>query len=109
MVSRATCSFRAGVKDRRPVAGADVVALAVAGGGIVDLEEEFQQVAKTDDAGIEHDFDRLGMVAMVAVGRILDLPAATRVEITPGLQADQILHSPETAAGENGAVRYWVS
>src|SRR6185437_3918683 len=67
--------LQAGVENRRAVAGADVVALPVAGGGVVDLEEELQQVAKADDARIEHDLDRLGMVAVVAVGRVPDLAA----------------------------------
>src|ERR1700740_1404998 len=43
-VARDLLLLGAGVENRRPVAGADVVALAVAGGGVVDLEEKLQKV-----------------------------------------------------------------
>src|SRR6478672_7871528 len=43
------------VEDRRPVAGADVVALAVHRRGIVDLEEELEQVAVGDPVGVDRD------------------------------------------------------
>ena len=57
------------VEDRRAVAGADVVALAVLRRRVVDLEEELEQVAVRDLLGVEDDLDGLG-VAVVAVGRV---------------------------------------
>ena len=60
----------AGVEDRRPVAGADVVALPVERGRVVDLEEELQQVPVGDLLRVEDDLDGLGVGAVVAVGRV---------------------------------------
>src|SRR6185312_8882796 len=48
----------AGVEDRRAVAGADVVALPIHRGRVVDLEKELQQCAITDARRIERDLDR---------------------------------------------------
>ena len=56
----------AGVEDLRAVAGADVVALAVLGRRVVDLEEELQDVPVRDALGVEDDLDRLGVAGVVA-------------------------------------------
>src|SRR5581483_797379 len=45
------------IEDGRAVTGADVVALAVPGGGVVDLEEKLQDLPIADPAGIERDLD----------------------------------------------------
>src|SRR5580704_9454770 len=92
------------VEDGRPVAGPDVVALPVHGGRVVDLEEELQQVAVGDPVRVEGDLDRLGVAAVVAVRRVRYV--AARVA-DPGREhagelADEILHAPETAAGQDG-------
>src|ERR687897_2333287 len=63
------------VEDLRAVAGADVVALAILGRGIVDLEEELQDVPVGDALGVEDDLDRLGVTRMVPVGGVLVDPA----------------------------------
>src|SRR5579871_3010217 len=91
-----------GEEDCRTVAGADVVALPVSGRRIVDLEKELEQPAVAGLRRIEDDLDRLGVVAVVAVGRIENLAAGIA---DPGRNhaweaADQILHPPETAAGK---------
>src|SRR5437016_224911 len=93
----------AGVEDGRPVAGADVVALAVLGRRIVDLKEELQKIPVADDIGVEDDLDGLGVAAVVAVGRIGDVPTgvADPGRDHSGPPADEVLHSPEAASGEN--------
>src|SRR6185437_1464042 len=65
----------AGVEDRRAVAGADVVALPIHRGRVVDLEKELQQCAITDARRIERDLDRFGVRAVVAVGGIGNVAA----------------------------------
>src|SRR5262249_20979238 len=93
------------VVDCRPVGAADVVALPVPCGRIVDLEEVFQDPPVTDLLGIKGDLDALGMGAVVAVGRIRNV--AARIAHTglhdAGYLADQILHAPEAAASEDCA------
>ena len=63
IVSSATrfCSSSS-VEDRRAVARAAVVALAVQGRRIVDLEEELEQVAVGGLLRVEDDLDRFGVV-----------------------------------------------
>src|SRR6185312_2619846 len=95
----------AGMEDGRAIARAAVVALAVRGARIVDLEEELQQPAVADSLRIEDDFDRLGMGAVVAVGRVGHVAAgiAHAGGDDAGLRANQFLHAPEATAGENGS------
>ena len=62
------------VEDLGAVAGADVVALAVLGRRVVDLEEELEDVPVGDALGVEDDLDRLGVTGMVAVGRVVVRP-----------------------------------
>jgi hypothetical protein len=64
------------VENGGTVARADIVALTVARGGIVNLKEKFEQGSIADDLGIENDLDGLGMGAVVAVGRVGDVAAA---------------------------------
>src|SRR4051794_34174105 len=91
------------VVDRRAVAGADVVALAIPRRRVVDLEEELEDVAVGDLLRVEDDLDRLGMRAVVAVGRVGDVAAgvsdARRDDA--GALAQQVLHSPEAAARQD--------
>src|SRR6185437_2932671 len=71
----------------------------------MDLEEEFQQVPVGGLFRIEDDLDRLGMGAVVAVGRVRHVAAAVtdaRRDHT-GLPANEILHAPEASARQNGA------
>src|SRR5271169_6408608 len=54
------------VEDCGAVTRAHVAALAVARGGVVNLEEKFQQRPVVDDLRIENDLDRFRMRAMMA-------------------------------------------
>ena len=82
-----------------------IVALAVERGRIVDLEEEFQQLAIADLGGIEDDLDRLGVGAVIAIGGVRHVAAgvADAGRDHARVAADQILHAPEAAAGQNRA------
>src|SRR4051794_40159035 len=91
------------VVDRRAVAGADVVALAIPGRRVVDLEEELEDVAVGDLLGVEDDLDSFGMRAVVAIGRVGNVAAgvsdARRDDA--GTLAQQVLHPPEAAARQD--------
>src|ERR671916_1251839 len=93
------------VEDRRAIACPDVIALAVPGGWIVNLEKEFQQPAVAYLRGVEDDFDRFGMCAVVAIRRVRHVAAgvANARRNHTILAANEILHSPEAAAGEHCA------
>src|SRR4051794_35208139 len=91
------------VIDRRAVARADVVALAIPRRRVVDLEEELEDVAVGDLLGVEDDLDRLGVRAVLAVGRVGDVAAGvsdTRRDDARTL-AQQVLHPPEAAARQD--------
>jgi len=96
------------VIDGRTVARAAVVALAIGGGRVVDLEEEFQKAAEADRPGIVGDLDRIGMGPVVAIGGMGNIPArvADPGRDHPGQLADQILHAPEAAPGQDGSLSY---
>ena len=66
-----------GVVDTGLVLAAAVVALPVGGAGIVDLEEQRQDVPIARLRRVEDDLDRLRMAWVVAVRRVFVLP--TRV------------------------------
>jgi ATP-dependent helicase Lhr and Lhr-like helicase len=94
----------AGVEDGRPVARADVIALPVLRGRVVDLEEELQQVPVGQLVRLEDDLQGLRVRAVVPVGGVGHVPAGVT---DPGRDhagelADEILHSPEAAAGQDG-------
>jgi hypothetical protein len=93
------------VENRRAIARADIVALAVARRRIMYLEEEFQQIAIADGVWIKHDLDRLGVAAMIAISGVGHLAAgiADAGGNHAGMAADQILHTPEAAAGKHSA------
>src|SRR5262249_21320167 len=94
------------IEDRRPIARPYIVALAIQGGRIVDLEEKLEQLPVTDARRIEDDLHRFGMSRMIAVGCVAI--AATRVadprRQDAVLLANQILHAPEAPASENRAL-----
>ena len=96
------------VEDRRPVLGADVMALAVERRRVVDREEDLEQLAVGDDVGIERDAHRLGVAGAARadrlIGRIRVLPADVA-----GLDRLDALHpvidrlqAPEAPAGQRG-------
>ena len=67
------------VEDRRAVLAAEIEALAVAGGRIVDPPECLEQLRVADLGRVEPDLDRLGVAGAVPadplVGRVRDVPA----------------------------------
>src|SRR4051812_23113735 len=91
------------VVDRRAIAGADVVALAIPRRRVVDLEEELEDVAVGDLLGVEDELDRLRVRAVVAIGRVGNVAAgvsdARRDDARP--LAQQVLHPPEAAARQD--------
>src|SRR5215216_1655261 len=95
------------VEDLRAVAGAEVVALAILGRRVVDLEEELEDVSVGDALGVENDLDGLGVNGMAAVGRIVVLPARVSDpgRDDPVAVAQQLLDAPEAAAREDGGLR----
>ena len=58
------------IENRRSIARADVVALAVACAWIVDLEEKFQDLSIPNLRRIKEYLDGFGMGTVVAIGRI---------------------------------------
>src|ERR1700733_5722987 len=89
------------IENGRTIGGADIVALAVSRGGIVDLEKELQQLAIRKFLRIKDDLDALGMRPMVAIGGIGDIAAGItdRYRNHSRKLADQLLHTPKTPAG----------
>jgi hypothetical protein len=69
----------------------------------VDLEEELEQVAIGDLLWIEDDLDRLGMAGIVLLGRVVVLAAGPSHAggEDPVAVAQQLLHDPEAASGED--------
>src|SRR5690606_10331838 len=84
---------------------ADIVPLPVLRGGVVDLEEELEQLAEAGDRRIENDLDGLRVGAVVAVGGVRDVAAgiADTAGNDAGLAPDQVLRAPEAAACQNRA------
>ena len=105
------CSFGRGGEDGGAVLGADVVALAVEGGGIVDGEEDVQQVGVGDASGVEGDADDLGMTGAPGA----DLVVGGVGGGATGIAGDDIgdaedlvedgFEAPEAAAGEDGGLK----
>ena len=60
----------AGIEDRRAVAGAYIVALAIARARVMNLEEELEELSIAEACGIKNDLNRFGVVAMVAIGGV---------------------------------------
>src|SRR5829696_7159745 len=91
------------VEDRRAVARAEVVPLAVQRRRVVDLEEELEQLPIGGHFGVEGDLDRLGVGPVVPVGGVGDLASGVahpRRE-HPWTLSDQVLHPPETPSGQD--------
>ena len=69
----------------------------------MDLEKEFQQVPVAELLRIKNDLDRLGMRSVIAIRRIRDIAAciAHPCRNHARVPAQQILHTPEAAAGKD--------
>src|SRR5215831_20246896 len=94
------------VEDRRAVLAAEIEALAVAGGRIVDPPEHLKQLRVADLGRVEPHLDRLGVPGAVpadpSVARVRDVAAGVA---DSGLQysvdlAEGRLHTPEASRGE---------
>ena len=98
--SRDPFLFIACVKNGRTVTGSDVISLAIERGRIANLEKILKQFAVAQLLGIEDDFDRLGVAAVVALSCIWNVTAAVadsrrdHARVT----SKEILHTPETSA-----------
>src|ERR1700730_825524 len=92
-----------GIEDGRPVARSPVVTLTVQRARIVDLEKEFQQLSIADDLRIKGNFNGFRMIAVIAIGRVRHLAAGVAHPggNHAGIAAQQILHTPEAAAGKD--------
>ncbi|MNG04175.1 hypothetical protein D3C84_872880 [compost metagenome] len=92
------------VEQRRSVARADIVALAILGGGVMNLEKELENLAIADLLRIEHDLDGFRVIAVVAISRVRHI--ASRVTHPcgqhAGVTSQQILHTPEATTGQDG-------
>jgi len=62
--------FFVGVENRRSITGTGVVALAIAGARVVNLEEEFEELPIADARGVKDDLDRFGVPAMIAISSV---------------------------------------
>src|SRR5215469_8135966 len=98
----------AGIKDRRTVACADIVALTVPRRGVVDLEEVLEDAAVARLRRIKDDVDPFRMSTMVAVGRVRSGAAGITdaSRDNAGKRADQVLHPPEAATSEYSALMH---
>src|SRR5207248_9977946 len=72
----------------------------------VALEEELEQVPEGQLLGVEDDLEGLGMAAVGPVSGVGDVAAAVpdprRDDAGP--LADEVLHAPEAAPGEDGGL-----
>src|SRR5580704_14709726 len=97
-------------EDRRAVLAADVEALAVTGGRIVDSPERLEQLRVADPGRVEPHLDRLGVAGAVSadplVAGVRDVAAGVaRSSLQyPVDLAEGRLHTPEASRGESGAL-----
>src|SRR5580698_10315004 len=61
------------IEDRRAVTRPDIATLTIPRRRVVYLEEQLEQLPVGDLRRIKDDLDRLGVAAMVTVGRIRDV------------------------------------
>src|SRR5687768_1459294 len=92
------------IENLRTIRHAEIVALAIESGRIVDLEEELQKIAIADVVRVVVDLDGLGMSSVVAIGRVRHIAAGISDACVDdaGQLADQVLHAPEATTGEDG-------
>src|SRR5690606_10075095 len=106
VLDRVACDLlllRADREDRRAVARAGVVALTGECRGVVDLEAGRQDVPVGRGRGVEGDLDGLRVTWVVAVGRVVVLPAGVSHAGSEyaGLATEEILHAPEAPPGKD--------
>src|SRR5260370_32537035 len=95
--------FVSRIKDGRTITGAPVVTLTVHRSRIMNLKEKLEEPSITDLTRIKNDFDSFGVGSVIPICRIGNV--AARIADPRGnhtrVTTQQILHSPETAAGKN--------
>src|ERR1700694_49759 len=103
------------IEDRRAILCPHVATLRVEGSRIVESEEHPEQVAITDDRGIEGDLHDLGVAGRAGahglIARIGDVAAGVaRLDLAdaPQLLEDR-LEAPEAAAGESSELHQGVT
>src|SRR6185437_14717385 len=90
---------------------ADVVALPVAGGGIVDRKEYAQEVAERQHGRIEADSDDFGVPRCAAADGLVagvgaSAPGITRFDrLHAGELVEYCLEAPEAPAAQYGGLR----
>ncbi len=108
---RGSCRFfllRIGIKYRRPILGAHIVALPVKAGGVVQFPEVLQQPFISYDCRIIGNADSFGMSGFAAAdlfirGGFNGSAGVTRFAVDDAFYpAEILLHAPETAGGKNG-------
>ena len=97
-----------GVEDGGAVGGAGVGALAVEGGGVVDGEEDAEELAVGEARGIVDDFDGFGVVGGLGADVVVVGGVGGAAGVAGGGGEDALdaledgLRAPEAAAGEDG-------
>src|SRR5437868_5162102 len=99
--------FLAGAENRRTVAGSSIIALSVKRGRIMDLEKEFQELPIAQLLRVKNNLYGFSVSSVIPVRCIRHVAAGIT---DPGrdhtrVTAQQILHTPETTAGENRSFR----
>ena len=96
------------IEDSRAVGGAGVGALAVESGGVVDGEEDAEELAVGDAGGVEDDFDGFGVVGGFGGDLIVGSGAGFATGVAGGGFDDAFdaleygLRAPEAASSEDG-------
>ena len=94
-------------EDGGAVGGSDVGALAVEGGGVVDGEEDAEELAVGDARGVEDDLDGFGVVGGFGGDLVVGGGAGFSTGVAGGGFEDSLdaledgLRSPEAASGED--------
>src|SRR5579884_616605 len=96
------------VEDRGPVLRADIVALAVERGRIMNGEEDLEQVAIRHDLWVKRDLYRLGMAGAARAYRLVGGIRHTSPDVAGLDRRDAfqlVVHrfqTPKTSAGQRG-------
>ena len=100
-----------GDEDRGAVLAAEVPALPVAAGRVVDGPERAQQIAVADDRRVKPHLDRLGVAGGVGADLLIRWGADRAAGVADGRPehaldlTERRLDAPEASGGEGGALR----
>src|SRR5207244_1796525 len=102
------------VEDHGAILCADVAALPVEGGGIVDREQHAEQVAIRDDVGVERDLCDFGVAGRSAAHLLVRgvRPLSTRVTAHDLFDSAKLtkrgIETPEATAPKRGELAHFV-